>query len=298
MYGMLLRKMLLFAGLFLAGFLLTQFALPERERPPRAPLPEQVNLALRRTAHYLLAEAGDSTSRIAAVRQTAAHAWSIRLEQAFDYDRLPALLQASFEQHGIGPEYNVTVLRCIDAELQLGYNARDYVENNAAPCGGRDLEAGCYDIEVSFPALADPAQPPAYAAWAPALGGLLLVFLYAAWSTRRRRTPPAPAEPDAAESGWLPFGHSRVHLARQLLICGEKRHALTYREAKLLHLFAAHPNEVLERAHILQNVWADEGVLVSRSVDVFVSRLRKMLRDDPSVSIAAVHGLGYRLEVQ
>ena len=71
---------------------------------------------------------------------------------------------------------------------------------------------------------------------------------------------------------------------------------LTFRETKLLRLFATNPDRLLERDVILRQVWADEGVLVGRSVDVFVSRLRKKLAADPSVGIAAVHGVGYRLE--
>lgn len=53
----------------------------------------------------------------------------------------------------------------------------------------------------------------------------------------------------------------------------------------------------MERDSIIQQVWADEGVLVGRSVDVFVSRLRKKLADDTSVVLAVVHGIGYRMEV-
>lgn len=64
----------------------------------------------------------------------------------------------------------------------------------------------------------------------------------------------------------------------------------------MLCLFASSPNQLLERDFILQQVWADEGVLVGRSVDMFVSRLRKKLALDPSIGIVAVHGVGYRLE--
>ena len=76
------------------------------------------------------------------------------------------------------------------------------------------------------------------------------------------------------------------------------RHELTFREAKLLRLFASNPGELLERDQILQQVWEDEGVQVTRSVDVFISRLRKKLVADPSVGIVAVHGVGYKLELK
>jgi len=72
---------------------------------------------------------------------------------------------------------------------------------------------------------------------------------------------------------------------------------LTYREAKLLNLFVLHQNQVLERSFILENVWADEGILVGRSIDMFVSRLRKLLRNDERIQLLAVHGVGYKMEV-
>ncbi len=58
-----------------------------------------------------------------------------------------------------------------------------------------------------------------------------------------------------------------------------------------------HPNQLLGRDLILQSVWGDEGITVGRSADVFVSRLRKLLQHDPTLRIASVHGVGYRLEI-
>ena len=72
---------------------------------------------------------------------------------------------------------------------------------------------------------------------------------------------------------------------------------LTTKEAKLLHLFCLNKNKVLNRDIIQKAIWEDEGYFVGRSMDVFISRLRKILSIDPSVSIVNVHGVGYRLEV-
>lgn len=98
------------------------------------------------------------------------------------------------------------------------------------------------------------------------------------------------------ETDWKEFGNSRLDVAGQVLMCGNVRQTLTFRETKLLRLFVSNPDQLLERDIILQQVWADEGILVGRSMDVFVSRLRKKLAGDPSVGIVAVHGVGYRLE--
>jgi len=72
---------------------------------------------------------------------------------------------------------------------------------------------------------------------------------------------------------------------------------LTNKEAKLLKLFCLNPNTVINRDIIQKAIWEDEGYFVGRSMDVFISRLRKLLKDDPTVSIVNVHGVGYKLEV-
>lgn len=277
------RKIALTGALLLLGLALMQFL-----QSPQKPPSEKINLALRRTAHHLLKAAGDSTSRIPPVQQTQPGTWLIRLKHPFDYNRLPALLQESFDRHGIRRSYDVAVLRCFDNELQLGYNALDYARDTTVPCGGRDMDAECYNLQVTF---AD-TPPKQGLLWALFLSSMALA---GAWLFLKKRRP-APVADTPADAPGLVFGNSSLDVVNLLLVCGGVRHELTYREAKLMNLFATNPNRLLERANILQQVWADEGILVGRSVDVFVSRLRKMLRDDPSVRIVAVHGVGYRLE--
>ena len=70
---------------------------------------------------------------------------------------------------------------------------------------------------------------------------------------------------------------------------------LTAREAELLHLLAGSPNLTVERRTILLKIWGDDSYHAGRSLDVFVSRLRKLLAADPSVEIRTVHGRGFRL---
>ncbi len=72
---------------------------------------------------------------------------------------------------------------------------------------------------------------------------------------------------------------------------------LTQREADLLALLLRHPNEVVPRDQILVKLWGKSDYFLGRSLDVFVSRLRKYLRDDPALHLVNVHGVGFRLEV-
>lgn len=72
---------------------------------------------------------------------------------------------------------------------------------------------------------------------------------------------------------------------------------LTSRESELLRLLCLHRNRTLERDVALRQIWGDTGYFSGRSMDVFVSKLRKYLKDDPRVEIINVHGRGYKLIV-
>jgi DNA-binding response OmpR family regulator len=69
---------------------------------------------------------------------------------------------------------------------------------------------------------------------------------------------------------------------------------LTQKEAELLQFLCQHPNKVLKREEILSAVWGKNDFFLGRSMDVFITRLRKILAVEPAVSIETIHGLGYR----
>ncbi len=73
---------------------------------------------------------------------------------------------------------------------------------------------------------------------------------------------------------------------------------LTYREGELLNHFAAQRGKILKREDILNTIWGDDDYFKGRSLDVFISRLRKYLKDDPEVKIENIHGIGFRLDAK
>ena len=282
------------AAFFTLSWILAVHTAYGSDEPAALPA-DKINLALRRTADKLLRAAGDSTSRIPAVRQINASTWQVEVGHTLDYEKLPAILQASLDQYGIKQPYAVSVRTCDDATIDLGFHQRDILQDSIVPCMGREAPEGCHFIEVKFEA-GMPAASSRAALWWLLVPGLL-VGAGVLW--RLRRKPQPVHDTEAASPGELiPIGQSTLHPAAQVLESGGHKHPLTYREAKLLRLFATHPDTVLERDAILQQVWGDEGVQVGRSIDMFVSRLRKKLRDDPSVNLVAVHGVGYKLETK
>jgi len=76
-----------------------------------------------------------------------------------------------------------------------------------------------------------------------------------------------------------------------------EKQKLTQKEAQLLHFFCTHPNKVLKRDEILIKIWGDDDYFLGRSLDVFISRLRKYLKPESSISIDNVHGVGFVFKV-
>lgn len=277
-------------------------------QPNEQQFSQQVNLAMRQAADRLFDLAGDSTRTIPPVEAPSAGEYLLRLESQFDYDSLPAYLDKALALNGIHEKYHVAVLDCLNDLLMLGYTQETIASGNV-PCRGRDMPAGCYNLTVSFPGRASHTGSTAWAwAWW-AVANLvafaaLAFFVYKQTRARKLAEPileaaPLPAtEPAVAEpSGLLHFGNTAFDPANLFVVVGDARQPLTFREAKLLHFFVQYPNQVLERDAIMAAVWEDEGIIVGRSLDVFVSRLRKILQHDPAVKLANVHGVGYRMEV-
>ncbi len=73
---------------------------------------------------------------------------------------------------------------------------------------------------------------------------------------------------------------------------------LTQKEAEVLKLLCLNKDRVLKREEILTTVWGDDDYFMGRSLDVFISKLRKYLKDDPKVEIVNYHGVGFKLEVK
>jgi DNA-binding response OmpR family regulator len=73
---------------------------------------------------------------------------------------------------------------------------------------------------------------------------------------------------------------------------------LTQKEAEVLKLLYQNRDRVLKREEILKHVWGDDDYFMGRSMDVFISKLRKYLKDDPTIQIVNYHGVGFRLEMR
>jgi len=108
-----------------------------------------------------------------------------------------------------------------------------------------------------------------------------------------RRTAVLPADPDSAQE--FRIGKYQFDYNKQRLMLNEEETKLTTKENELLYLLCKNKNGVMERSLALKAIWGDDNYFNGRSMDVYIAKLRKHLRQDPVVEIINVHGRGFKL---
>jgi len=116
-------------------------------------------------------------------------------------------------------------------------------------------------------------------------------LLYRIEAILRRTTGPVTEK----EEEFSHIGEYLLDSKRQLLTFRDQQISLTTKESELLELLYRHRNEILERNYALKSIWIDDNYFNARSMDVYITRLRKYLKKDPAVKILNIHGRGYRL---
>ena len=99
------------------------------------------------------------------------------------------------------------------------------------------------------------------------------------------------------ESTQYQIGRFVFDTQKQLLTNGDKMVKLTTKENELLSLLCSHANEILQRDFALKTIWIDDNYFNARSMDVYITKLRKHLKDDDQIEIINIHGKGYKLIV-
>ncbi|MFC5408763.1 response regulator transcription factor [Larkinella bovis] len=117
----------------------------------------------------------------------------------------------------------------------------------------------------------------------------LIVRIKALLNRGRTLRPPTPDR--------LPIGRYAFDYPKQKLALNGKEVGMSHREAELLKRLYEQRNQVLERSAVLLELWGDDSFFNGRSLDVFITRLRRYLKDDPQVQIVNVRGVGYKLIV-
>ena len=100
-----------------------------------------------------------------------------------------------------------------------------------------------------------------------------------------------------AEQMEIQIGQYIFHPNLLMLNRKDKERKLTYRESEIVKLFSKHINGVVHKKEILQEIWGDDSFYNSRSLDVYITKLRDFFSEDPNISILTLRGVGYRFNI-
>ncbi|GGZ19174.1 DNA-binding response regulator [Echinicola pacifica] len=110
-----------------------------------------------------------------------------------------------------------------------------------------------------------------------------------------RRTQKPDGQPAALKN--YQMGDLLLHYDEQMLEGPDGKHKLTSKENELIRLLASELNKPVSRSHALKQIWGDDSYFNARSMDVYLSKVRKLLKADPKVQIITLHGEGFKMVV-
>lgn len=247
---------------------------------------------LRRIGHEILLQSGDSTSRVLPVKKIGDNEYQISFERKFTFqpDSLVKTTERLLAKDPLTRDYIVNVRYCNSDGVMFGYAISKNKKDNIVACSGRVQPRACYMINIKFKPTGLNGVGKAYL-----FGGLS--FLTLIGFVFLRSDKPKKVLPGHEDTEIFTMGSVLFDAKRRKLQVNNEATDLTGTETRVLLIFALSPNEIIARSRLQKEIWEDEGVIVGRSLDMFISKLRKKLEIDPKVNIVSIRGKGYKLEI-
>jgi len=256
-------------------------------------IPEKhVEVVLRDIGHQLLLSAKDSSSRVLPVKKVNDNTYQVSFQNdvGFISDTLINIVQRTFFKNALANNYIVNLRNCEQKETVLAFEINGKT-GDLTPCRGRTLELGCYVIEINLL-----KETTFNFLW------LLLLIIplgFAGFYMNDKFQKKEARESIFDTTDYIQVGNFQFYTADNVLKSEHKTIALSEKETKALEIFAQNINQVVEREKLMKEIWEDEGtIVISRNVDVLVSKLRKKLSDDNSFKFINVHGRGYKFIIE
>ncbi|MCH2232129.1 MAG: winged helix-turn-helix domain-containing protein [Crocinitomicaceae bacterium] len=257
-----------------------------------------VEVSLRMIGHRFLLSYGDSTSRVLPIEKVDDR-YKISFDTIFEFrsQDLVDIVNDVVEETRIASNYIVEVENCLTRKIVYSYEMQLPDTSNLIPCGLRPQPLGCYSIFFTNLDLQKnlheviKTEGRSYLGAKIALGALILLLGFFILKKKSK------SEQREAVSNHrnIEIGRYNFDTVTLILELDESKEELTSKESDLLLLLVNHVNETVERDAILKAVWGDEGDYIGRTLDVFISKLRKRLKGDENLKIMNVRGVGYKL---
>ena len=264
------------------------------------PSEESILVTMRMIGHEVLLSSGDSTSKVLPVT-VEDERYKIQFESPFSFqpDHLAFIVDSLISISKLASEYTVEVKDCDSGLVVYSYQVGNV---DFVPCAGRIQEEGCYIIYVRivrpmmpFDNLKDSqlAAEKESESFSSIIYYVLIGFIMAVILIFFLNRKLSKKGSHLINIGSFYFDHRNM-----ILIKGKDKQELTGKESDLLQLLYNHLNSTVDRDIILREVWKDEGAYIGRTLDVYISKLRKKFEADPAVNFINVRGVGYKMTLK
>lgn len=283
------RKIYFYGSLCLAFFATVMLFIPDKKEETFS---ELVKIALRDVGNKLLLANQDSTSLILPVYKMEETKYELSFEKALTVhpDSLVAIAAKSFQKANLPNQYQIEVKQCEDLEVAYSFLQFANQDKSIIPCSGRFLPQKCYTIEVRFFEKITTSNTKII--WVILLiGGVFMALVFFPKSIKVK-------EINYSNKNSISIGKFQFYPDENKLTVEVTEISLSKKEVELLTVFADNINKIIKREELSKKVWEDHGVFVGRSLDTYISKLRKKLNADENIKLTNVHGIGYMLEVK
>ena len=282
------QRIYLYGGLAIIVFFIWMFSDSDKKNDVFS---ERVKIALRDVGNQLLLSNQDSTSLVLPVKALGKSNYELSFQQQLSFlpNRLVSIVDSSFQKAELPNHYIVEVIQCSDREVAYSYEKSEEEEKSIIPCAGRLLPDNCYTIEVRFD-----ERPVSFfrsnMLFIILILGIATVFIIDFYKTKQAELI------KGSKNNYTKIGSFHFYPDQNKLVKEAVEISLSKKECELLAIFIANPNQIIKRDELTKKVWEDHGVFVGRSLDTYISKLRKKLQEDDSIKITNVHGVGYKLD--
>jgi hypothetical protein len=291
-----MKSRLFIALLLFSVVLLLSSAVFIRQNPQDEFMEKRAALVVRQIGHTLLQYSGDSTSRVLPIKQLSPGTFQLEFQNQFSFvpDTLVKIVRTNLAQIDLPVGYMINVFDCgFNKELVYGFEIRPKYKE-IVPCLGRVQPKGCYSIQISFIDFKSQQHASSRYLWLlVGFTSLSLIAFTGGYYLKKEKKEDIAILIDGVAVGKYSFS-----LSSRVLKFNSETIELSDKEARLLSILARQQNQLISREELLKKVWEDDGVFTGRSLDMFISKLRKKLRNDTNVQITNVHGKGYKLEIK
>lgn len=274
---------------------------------------KRIHIAMRAIGHELLVSAGDCESRVLPI-ESQKNQFQISFENEFSVDPadIASVTNDIMVSSGISSSYIVELVQCESRIVVHSYEISPRTPTGGIACVGRKMPKDCYDLVITLLDTADESSaivhngvkldsdPPKSeyedqevdqaSKFNPEVFFVPLLFFIGFIGIYWKRRISRDTDPNL-----VLIGHFTFDKLNNLLTYNDTNVELSNKEASLLSLLHDHYNQPMTRENLLRQVWGDDGDYIGRTLDVFISKLRKKLETDQRIKIINVRGVGYKM---